>query len=1620
MKLLSPFCRSSLLCFVTCALWVCAANDLRAHNTLRAQNENSNDLTQIIERGFIASWFVTTDLPSELDAGTYENFQRFNIERLPLVAWFEVDNFANLNPRAGAAQTVKGSIATSATQATTRRADVPEVAAEQAAQQATQSNIKTANITWHAVKLDSSSLDFFSLNNKLHKANQVAQPIGTAYAVARLEAARNESVFIETDNFLGAIYLNGTSIYNGYQLNAARVVRADFKLGGNTLVVRATGITGDYFRKNGGWTANLKLTRERPARDSFYPRAGIGANTGKVFYLEGFHVDPVYLHDQRRYARITLSNTNQYINSLRADNLYGVFLSEIDYLKPYLDTRPEDRELVRRAVRENRVGTGGSYNQFNELTIGGESMIRNILYGRLMHKAMIGDEARALALWDVFGHAPQISQIARKSGFDGIVWSKKITGFPSFFFDYALDGSRLLHRRVDYAYSFSGFGSGKNYSLDAFKRLTARKFDEARSLNSNTDLRINAADFTPPWTNLAGSVEDLKNNRPSIITSGKASEFYFDNLKKEIETGQVNVPVTSRDKVFFHVGVSAARSDLKVAHRLAENMTLAAERFSAVAYFFGAPYPDRALDKAWRHILFGSHHDAITGTPSDNALLDLIHGYRESYELSRDALRDSLNRLAAQINTQPTNITQAKDVRVKPLVVFNPLSWSRTDYVRAQVNTVSDNIELRDNHHALIAFKLIDKNDGDNSQKGARLIEFIAREVPSVGYRTFYVIERNANKSKINNRQPSDSTFNQSHANQNVNQIENEFYRITIDPARGGAITSLYDKQARREVINTANNQLGNEVAALAEELTKKNVIYPAWEFWTTGERKFSTTNPARVGRETGGEIERLIIETAMPNMRALRQTITVAKGIKRIDFQTELAGYTGKDELFVVNFPLNLTGGALVTEDRFGVVTRNASKGFLDFRSNTDKLVSGAPVYSAQNFVEYGETLSLRFKDSQRNATRASVVLRPAALIRNHDAASEAASEKIVAALIKRGVSVTPFYDDNDAPRRAKLEIEDSTMPRTLNDDIAYHSFRIALGGEGENAYTARLLAQLTADARRRFESRLAQNNFAYLFLFDRDVPKTWRSVPTLVIAANDDANLNKAVDELLAPLASGAMQLELSDEAIADDDTLKNTPPRDDYGVALINAGTPAASLENPDTLTLFLTHTAPFPGVNLPFEFTPEHKTHVFRYSLQPHSGTWRAARTVRAAADFNNPLIAIETDSHAGRLPAANSFFSIENPNVVLSTLKLSGNPHASFNAPEESTTSDLIARFYDTEGRDSEASFEIFDGFQSMRAVDLLERESVDDATAASSASNVAAMMKRDGKATFTKRIAPFAIETVKLVSSKKFNSNANPSTATDDNREDGKEIVQPVFSRYWMHNAGVAPLGNDAVKILLRPVEQQDSFTAFAYDDKYNQGGTTTIPLRVQIVNNRRERRARGIARLSVPSDWRIVPAEIAYDVAPDSYMTRDIIVTAFPVKQGDAWERASGIVKARLLHDGQEFQDVLEIGKPSLLAWTVEQATNQIIVKVRNPHRYQIEGAVSLIAPLETWADGYATRETAPRETGFAVPPRSEIVLRFPANDASAWTIARLAYNGHVEYLRADDRASVPVDKNR
>jgi alpha-mannosidase len=86
--------------------------------------------------------------------------------------------------------------------------------------------------------------------------------------------------------------------------------------------------------------------------------------------------------------------------------------------------------------------------------------------------------------------------------------------------------------------------------------------------------------------------------------------------------------------------------------------------------------------------------------------------------------------------------------------------------------------------------------------------------------------------------------------------------------------------------------------------------------------------------------------------------------------------------------------------------------------------------------------------------------------------------------------------------------------------------------------------------------------------------------------------------------------------------------------------------------------------------------------FRYAILPHAGDWRAAGTVRQAAELNaEPITVLET-AHAGPLPPSATFATCDAPGVVLAVLKRAELGKA------------LVLRAHESWGRAAEARIEL--------------------------------------------------------------------------------------------------------------------------------------------------------------------------------------------------------------------------------------------------------------------------------------------------------------------------------------
>jgi len=371
---------------------------------------------------------------------------------------------------------------------------------------------------------------------------------------------------------------------------------------------------------------------------------------GTEHIFSDFHFDTTYHQEQRTYAMGALHITAQMMERLLADPNFKAILSEVDYLHPFYSMFPEYRDSLREMFLAGRAEADCFYNQPNDLTSSGEAFVRNLVYGQLYHRDVLGRITPVFAPGDVFGHPNQMSQICRKGGCTTAHWGKHVLGVDALFHHVSPDGGDLIHSKG------IGAGTAKRLGVKHFQDNGWSRGAEIYTRSSDTD-----------W------MKDTANKAQFSVFSDMMDGVIEDDRRALAENGVANIEYTARDITAHHAGVLLTRTDFKQANRLAENLLVTAEKFSAIAAMYGAQYPEKALDKAWRQILCAQHHDSVTGTNNEISFVDLMIEYREAVELAADIVDRATAFLASGVKRSDEN----------SVVVFNPLTHDRKDYVEA-------------------------------------------------------------------------------------------------------------------------------------------------------------------------------------------------------------------------------------------------------------------------------------------------------------------------------------------------------------------------------------------------------------------------------------------------------------------------------------------------------------------------------------------------------------------------------------------------------------------------------------------------------------------------------------------------------------------------------------------------------------------------------------------------------------------------------------------------------------------------------------------------------------------------------------------------------------------------
>src|SRR5579864_4209513 len=401
-----------------------------------------------------------------------------------------------------------------------------------------------------------------------------------------------------------------------------------------------------------------------------------------MWMVSHFHYDPVWWNTQGQFAEARLSLPDEdghlpdvraafelvslHLDKARKDDDYKFVLAEIDYLKPYFDAFPQDRHDLRALLAEGRVEiVGGNYNEPNTNLISPEAIIRNAVYGLGFQRDVFGGDPKTAWMLDAFGHDPGYPGLMAAAGLTSSAWARgpfhqwgpsgaegggdARMQFSTEFEWLSPDGRGLLTHYMAHHY-----GAGwQLHTLPDLQAAEAEAYGQFRALSQvaathNVMLPVGSDHVIPArWVTDIHRSWNQRYVWPRFVTA-VPSEF-FAAVRSEAGLGNragAWITPQSRDMNPVYTGKDVSYIDGKQGQRAIETAVLEAERLATLAWLAGAPYPHAALDKAWRLLAYGAHHDGITGVESDQVYLDLLGGWREAWDLGSSARRDAARYLA--------------------------------------------------------------------------------------------------------------------------------------------------------------------------------------------------------------------------------------------------------------------------------------------------------------------------------------------------------------------------------------------------------------------------------------------------------------------------------------------------------------------------------------------------------------------------------------------------------------------------------------------------------------------------------------------------------------------------------------------------------------------------------------------------------------------------------------------------------------------------------------------------------------------------------------------------------------------------------------------------------------
>lgn len=606
------------------------------------------------------------------------------------------------------------------------------------------------------------------------------------------------------------------------------------------------------------------------AREILKPvlKATNGSTSPQYYAVGNAHLDLAWLWPMAETHRKTARTFAAQLRLLEEYPDYVFLQSQPASYEMCHEHYPELFEKVKEAVKGGRwVADGAMYVEPDTNMTGGESLVRQLLYGKKYFKDVFDVDSQLLWLPDTFGYSAALPQILKGCGVKYLVTQKIFWSyndgerFPYHYFAWqGADGSKIVSfLPTSYTYRTDPSelcGVWKNRAqkrgLDAF--LLPYGYGDG------------GGGPCRDYIEMANREKNLE-GMPRVRHASPLT--FFQDMEKAGGPQHTYV-----GELYFsaHRGVFTTQAKVKKGNRKSEVMLREAELWGALAQDQGFSFPHERIEKAWKKALVNQFHDILPGSSIGKV-------YQDAHQVYGSILADAGQTVTEAVKT----LAQAQG----GAACFNSLSFTREKVVtlpesftkgaKTQDGQVLPTCKTKDGVQALVP-------------------------MPAMGAITLLPAEENVRFKAATAKVSKAGAF-----------LENELVKIKLNLR--GEVVSFIDKASQQEYAAGPMNRF----------LMYKDVprLFDAWDIDSHYEVQPVEINEPVIltvlqesGLKAVVRLERKLLSST------LTQDIELCCNSRRLDFVTRVE-WAEMHRLLKVSFPMNVQATEGINEIQYGYIKR-------------------------------------------------------------------------------------------------------------------------------------------------------------------------------------------------------------------------------------------------------------------------------------------------------------------------------------------------------------------------------------------------------------------------------------------------------------------------------------------------------------------------------------------------------------------------------------------------------------------------------------------------------------------------------------------------------------------------